>query len=585
MRFDLIWRFLARYARPNLPQYVLGAIMLVATNWVVVRIPAVVGQTLNVLEAGGPQALVQARGLGLELVVLGLIVIVVRTLSRILFFNPGRDIEHKLCLDLFDHLLSLQRNFYLNTKIGELASVASNDATSVRLLIGFSALQLCNVIVAVPMHLYQMVITDVVLTIWCMVPVLIGSLYMRITVNRFFGMVRESMGLLARISDRVLESYAGIGTIRAHAVEDATVRRFEEFNRRYLDLQVRIAGVRAFGMPALAFSGFVAMGFVLWVGGNRVIDDTMEVGALATFTALLVSLVSILTSFAWVLAAISRGLVSLKRVDDVLQTPVDLPPTSAELEIKSPPKLEIRDLSFSYPDCDTPALQGITATVHPGQTLGIFGKTGAGKTTLVELVARIQTPPAGTVFVDGIDINDASLAQVRDAMSVVPQAAFLFSTSLRDNIALEQPPNYEPELERVIRCAALGPDIEALPIGLDTIVGERGVMLSGGQRQRAALARALYRNRPLFLLDDVLSAVDQGTEAQMVQALQDITDTRAQKPTTVIVSHRPSVLEHADEIIVLECGRLIERGSHEQLLALGGEYAEAYLHQAAEGHA
>jgi len=597
-----VFRFLYRYGRQNIPQYLLGGLMLLATNWVVVRIPAIIGDALNVLEAGGAQALKESRDLAIELILLGLLVVVVRTLSRVLFFNPGRDIEYRLGVDIFGHLLHLQRPFYMRHKVGELASLATNDTTAVRLLVGFAGLQVCNVAVAIPLHLWQMWSTDPVLTLWCLAPVGLGSLYMRWTVVRFFGMIRESMQLLAKLSDRVLESYTGIGTVRAHAVEAAALERFEERNGEYLRLQLQITSLRSFGMPILGVAGMVATAIVLWVGGQQVIDGELPVGSLATFTALLASLVGILMALAWVLAAVGRGIISLRRIEEVLREPPGLPEVDDPTTIVDPPRIELRELSFTYPDDDEPALVDVSATVEPGRTLGIFGKTGSGKTTLVNLLARVHTPPPGTVLLDGHDATRLDVHTLRESMAVVPQSPFLFSTTLRENVRLsaanpwsDQPAGAgkgdapddaadDPRLREVLAAASLEEDVRQLPEGLLTVVGERGVMLSGGQRQRASLARALYRARPVLLLDDVLSAVDQGTEARLVQAIRNLRGGTLTEhpPTTVIVSHRTSVLEHADEILVLDHGRVIERGTHAELVARGGLYAQTHEHQGSE---
>ncbi|PRQ05472.1 ABC transporter ATP-binding protein [Enhygromyxa salina] len=631
--------FLYRYAGRYWVSYLFGFAALFATNWAVVRIPTVIGEILNTLERSGAGAELGERAkaaiepvsnLALELMLLAVGLIVVRTLSRVLFFNPGRDIQYRLGVDLFAHLLTLQRPFYARRKVGELLSVAANDTQSVRLLVGFAGLQVCNVAVAIPMHLYQMLRTDWVLTLWCVTPVVIGGIYMRWTVQRFYALIRSSLEKLASLSDRVLESFSGVGTVRAHVAEEAAVERFERYNRDYLELQLEVASLRAFAMPVLGLAGYIGTGLVLWVGGKQVIAGKLEVGDLATFTALLISLVSILTSLAWVLTAFSRGTVSLSRVQELLDADAELPEIAHREPFASAPRVELRALTFTHATREEPALREVSVVVEPGHTLGIFGRTGSGKTTLIDLLARVYTPEPGAVLIDGRDARGWELGSLRAGMAVVPQSPFLFSTTLRDNIRLlgeqtghtasadaelagpawvsfgrarrrrgSQPATGaaggadltgaasvdDPRLAQVIDSACLGPDLAALPQGLDTIVGERGVMLSGGQRQRTALARALYRQPKLLLLDDVLSAVDQATETKLVDAIRSLKAASggAVPPTTVIVSHRTSVLEHADEILVLEHGEVIERGTHTQLLALGGSYAAAHEHQREQG--
>jgi len=601
----VLLHFFVRYAARNLPQYGLGLVMLLLTNYAVVRIPALIGEALNTLGEPSPLTVATGQGLATEMMMWAALLVVARTLSRVLFFNPGREVELRLAVDLFRHFLTLQRPYYVRHKVGELVSIATNDISSVRLLIGFAGLQVCNVAVAIPMHLAQMWATDPVLTLWCLGPVTLGAIYMRRVIGQFYGLIRQSMQQLASVSERVLETYAGIATVRAHAVEEAMTSRFDERNDRYLELLLKIARLRSFAMPVLTFTGLVGTGFVLWIGGNRVIDGLLDVGDLATFTTLLMSLVGLLTALAWVLTAISRGFVALTRIHAVVDTPSGVPEPSDDYAVTTPPTLEFHDLTFTYPGADAPALVGLSARLGQGQTLGIFGHTGSGKTTLINLLARIYEPPSGSITVDDHDITALAQSQLRLGLAVVPQDPFLFSTTVRDNIRLrgERTSHVrgadgdvdrvsddwalaaDPQLDRVIDAACLVDDLAALPDGLDTVVGERGVMLSGGQRQRVALARALYRAPPLLLLDDVLSAVDQGTEARLVSAIRGL---RSQAegdivPTTVIVSHRTSVLEHADEILVLDEGAIVERGTHAELLARGGIYAQTHTHQGAEG--
>ncbi len=601
---NLVLRFFRRYVRRNLPQYALGLVMLLITNYAVVRIPRLIGLSLDALDTASGLEL--GRAFAVELMFWAFAVVIVRTLSRVLFFNPGRDVEFRLSVDLFGHLLALQRPFFLRHRVGELVSMAINDTASVRLLVGFAGLQVFNVAVAIPMHLVQMWTTDAVLTLWCLGPIACGAYYTQLVVRRFYAMIRLSFEQLAQLSDRILESYAGIATARAHAAEAALVERFDAYNQPYLDLQLRLASQRAFAMPVLGLSGMVATAIVLWVGGNRVISGDMQVGAIAAFSTLLGSLVALLMALAWVLASVTRGLIAVGRIDGVLSTPNDLPVASTHITLTKPPTLELRGLTFTHPGGDRPALQDLHVRLEPGQTLGIFGRTGAGKSTLINLLSRIYTPPVGTIFVDGQDVTAVPLTDLRAGLAVVPQDPFLFSTTLRDNICLDHevsqrqrsddepdapvpPPQSRPEdprLNHVLAAACLEDDVKVLPAGLATIVGERGVTLSRGQRQRTALARALYRQPAVLLLDDILSAVDQGTELKLVAAIRQLHDaaeqvTAGMPPTTVIVSHRTSVLEHADVILVLAEGQVVERGTHAELIAQGGHYAETHHHQEA----
>ena len=571
---NFVLRFFKRYLRRNLPQYVFGVAMLVATNYAVVRIPTLIGAALDAFGPAGA-GLAVGREIALELMLWALAVVIVRTLSRVLFFNPGRDVEFRLGVDLFAHLLAMQRPFYLRRKVGELVSMATNDTMGVRLLVGFAGLQVFNVAVAIPMHLAQMLATDAVLTLWCIGPIAIGGFYTQLIVRRFFVMIRGSMEQLARLSDRMLESYAGVGTVRAHAAEDALLRRFDERNQPYLELQLRLSSQRAFAMPVLSLSGLVATALVLWVGGDRVIAGEMQLGAIATFTTLLASLVALLMALAWVLASISRGFVAIARIDEVVSTPDGLPTPTAALPLQHPPALELRGLSFTYPGAAAPALRDIDLKLEPGQTVGIFGRTGAGKSTLINLLARVYTPPAGAVLVDGVDVRDLEPEVLWARIGLVPQKPFLFSGTVASNLRHSKPDATEDEMWEALRIAQAEDFVRAMPDGLDSPIAQGGSNVSGGQRQRLAIARALVRRPDIYLFDDSFSALDLATDARLRAALVPVvTDS-----VTVLVAQRVSTIRHADQILVLEDGATVGLGTHDELLGSCPTYAEIVASQ------
>jgi len=602
-------RFVLAYARAHFVSYIIGLIMMIATGAIVVRIPELIGQAINVIEDGQVDAVEVARAVALEIAVLALALVVTRTLARVLYFNPGRDIQFAIMRDLFGRLLTLQRPFFAKHKMGELISISANDTQSVRLLVGFAGFQVLNVAVLVPMHLWKMWETDRVLTLWCALPILLGAVAMRQVIQRFYSLVRGSMEVLAGLSDRILESYSGVATIRAYGVEDAATERFQRRNQAYLDVVLKLARIRAFGMPVLQFSAMVATVLVIWIGGDRVIDGEMRVGHLVTFMSLLAGMTGALTALAWVMAAVSKGAVALDRVQGLIESEDGVVREGRVLDLHGPPRLELRNLSYTYLGADKPALKSVSVSVAPGAVLGIFGRTGSGKSTLVDLISRVQDPPAGSVMLDGMAIESLDLASFRACLAVVPQTPFLFSTTIANNIRMrdeasghlasedgiradESPgasassddsegalADDDVRLKQVVSAACLDSDLKQLADGLETVVGERGVILSGGQRQRSVLARALFRRPKILLLDDVLSAVDQVTETKLVASIRALDGGDGLGPTTVIVSHRTSVLEHADEIIVLEHGEVVERGTHAELVASGSHYAEIHEHQ------
>lgn len=568
LRVSRVVRLLRGYAWRYRWWYVGGAAFLLLTNVLTATIPIELGKAVDALKAdeslGRPALLIALMGAG---------IIVVRTLSRVLIFNPGRYVECNLRQDVFDHLMRLQPEFYATRRVGDLISRLSNDIRLIRAMIGFGGLQVMNVTFAFAVTGWRMLELSPLLTVLVLLPVSVATVVVHVGVRRLFTLQLKNQEQLAEISDHVMGTLQGIATVQGFGAERAFEERLESRNAAWFGTGIRLALVRSLVLPLLTFAGGVALALLVWVGGRMVLAGELTVGQLAAFAALLAALIPPVRSVGWMLAVLQRGDAALRRVMELLDAPVERPEgrDGVTLPAGRGPSIEIRGLEFAYPDRpDTPVLEGIDVDVPAGSVVGVFGRTGSGKTTLLRVLARLYTPPPGTVRIDGVDIRDLDLDAWRERLTVVDQTPFLFSEPLASNIALEENPDADT-LDAVIRAAALDADLAALPRGLDTPVGERGVMLSGGQRQRAALARALYRRSDLVLLDDVVSAVDHATEARLVETVARLSRDES-SPTVVLASHRLSVLRHADLILVLEDGRLVQRGTHEELVDRPGPY-------------
>jgi len=566
-------RMFGRYALPHRWSFAAGAVCLLATNWLTVNIPIVLGEGIDALTDGG-----QVADAAWMIAGMGLAVVVVRTLSRVLFFNPGRDMEYRLRRDLFGHLLELQPRFYALNRTGDIVSRASSDISWTRAMIGFGLMQLVNTTVAIAMTGWKMVGISSSLTLWTLVPIIASLALVQLFLRQLFHLQKRSQEQLGDISDHVLGSFLGVATVQGFVAERAFSNRLEGLNNAWLGTTMRLALIRSLAFPLLSLAGGAAIFLLLFVGGPMAVAGELTVGQLAAFAALIGTLLPPLKSLGWMLSVLQRGKAALERIFELLDAVVDRP-EGDEPVVQTPgrgPSIEVRDLDFAYPDDpERPVLTGVNLTVEAGSVVGIFGRTGAGKSTLLRLLARLYDPAAGTIYVDGDDITALERSVWRTRMAVAPQRPFLFSETIADNIALGGSPN-GAALERAVTEAALMPDIEVMPKGLETVVGQRGIMLSGGQRQRVALARALIRDADLVLLDDVLSAVDHGTESALVDSLQAAGDDREVPPTIFIVSHRISALRNADSIVVLQDGQVIDQGSHSDLIERPGVYQDVW---------
>ncbi len=570
-----VTRLLKDYAWRYRWSYLAGAFFLWITNYLAVSIPGQIGHAIDALRADQPLGRYVAA-----IAVMGVSVIVVRSLSRILIFNPGRDLEYHLRKDLFSHLLRLQPSFYAARKRGDIVSRAANDITWVRTLVGFGGLQIFNVTIAVALTGWKMISLSPRLTLMVLLPIAVGAGLVQWGIRRLFHLARRSQEQLGEISEHVLGSLQGMAAIQGFVAEAAFIDRFEARNLDWLRTGMRLALIRSIALPLLVLAGGVAMFALIAVGGPMVLAGTLTVGELAAFTALLTVFLPPLRSMGWMMSVIQRGRAALERIFELMDAPVERPEGERGVVMESGrgPAIELRDLHFAYPDePDREVLSGLTASIPAGGVVGLFGRTGSGKSTLLRLLARLFNPPPGGILVDGVDLVDLDLENWRRRLAMVPQRPFLFSDAVSANVSLEPAPDAQL-VASAVEMAALGVDLESLPEGIETVVGERGIMLSGGQRQRVALARGLYRGGDLLILDDVLSAVDHQTEAQLVETVAGLTQ-RPQAPTVLIASHRLSALRHCDTVLVLDGGRVVDSGAHTELVKRPGLYRDTWLVQ------
>ncbi len=563
-----------RYAAPFWAWYLGGMLFLALTNWLAVRIPVHMAVGIDALESD----LSLVRDQVWIIAAMGLGMILVRTASRVLFFTPGRLVEFRLKNDIFRQLTRLQPRFFSTHEGGDIVSRAANDVTYLRAMVGFGGLQICNVVLALLFTGGEMFRLSPRLTGIVVIPVVVGLLVVQIAIFKMHALVRTSQRQLGELSDNVLSSLQGMQTIQGFTAEESFVARFSARSAAFRDTNISLAWIQATAMPLLLLAGSISIYLLLAAGGPMAVRGEVSVGELVAFVAFISYLLWPLFSLGWLVSVVQRGLNSLERIDEVLYAQPERPEGERGVELPAgAPDIALRELSFRYPGAEEDSLSELSLEIPAGTMLGIYGRTGSGKTTLLRVLQRSWNPPVGAVRVGDHDLLELDLSAWRSKLAIAPQVAFLFSSSIRENIAMGL------ELDKVPQSAeraALGPDLEALPSGLDTVVGERGIMLSGGQRQRTALARALHRDADILLLDDVLSAVDQKTERELIDTLDQLASSGREgrgRPTTVLVSHRMSVLARTDRVVVLAEGRVIDQGTHAELIERPGPYREAWL--------
>jgi ATP-binding cassette, subfamily B, multidrug efflux pump len=492
----------------------------------------------------------------------------------------SREIEFDLRNDLFKHLEGLSHSFYQRTRTGDIMAKATNDLNAVRMLLGPGFMYTANTIVFTAFALGFMLHISYRLTFYAFLPLPVVSVVIQYFGRRIHERFERIQAMFSEISARAQENFSGVRIIRAYAQEEAEIASFETANREYIARSLKL--VRLMGMlwPTLETMLGLAIVLVLWLGGREVLLGRMTVGQFTAFNTFMVQLTWPVIALGWVINIFQRGTASLVRISQLMNEKpeiVDAPnirvPAAGE---QLAGNIEFRNLEFSYDG--TPVLHDINLRIPAGSSLAIVGPTGSGKTTLVSLIPRIYDVEPGMVLIDGKSVRDYPLAFLRRNIGFVPQETFLFGETIRENVAFGVPDATDQDVRWAAEAANIAGEIEDFPEQYKTIVGERGITLSGGQKQRTAIARALIRNPRILVLDDALSSVDTQTEDKILNHLREVMQGR----TTIFISHRVSTVRNADRIAVLHRGRIVELGSHEELIARNGYYSDLYNKQLLE---
>ncbi|MGB9824866.1 MAG: ABC transporter ATP-binding protein [Candidatus Hydrothermia bacterium] len=548
----------------------LGILSLLIVDGAQLVIPLIVRKSINAIQQGTATFHLLAI-YGLYILGLTLIIAILRFFWRYFIMGTARKVERDIREELYYHFLKLSASFFNKERTGELMALTTNDTDAIRMASGMGMVQIVDIITYTTFSLAIMFKISPLLTIYSLLPLPLISILISFSGRlnyRYFKQVQETFSLL---TEKIRESIAGIRVLKGFSQVDGQLKELANVNDLYFRKNMKLAKVSSLFEPGIQLGATLSFAILLFFGGRKVILNEISLGDFVAFSSYLGMMIWPMIAIGFMVNIMQRGAASMDRIERVLRTEPEIKSPENPRRVKIEGNIEVKSLIFSYIP-DRPVLMDINFSLKKGQKLGIIGRTGSGKSTLCYLIPRVFDPPEGTIYIEDTDVRYLDLVELRKSISFVPQESLLFSATIRENVLYGNEEATEEEIINALKLAEIYDEVMEMPQGLDTLLGERGINLSGGQKQRIAIARAIVKNAPIFILDDALSAVDAETEVKILNNLREFLSNK----TTIIVSHRVSAIMDCDEILVLENGKITDRGKHHELITREGFYKHVF---------